>query len=193
MKVEQKIAQKSSKFTLSYIGVLEQLRNPEILWKVLNELISENEDFKNDFQLKFVGRIDDKILNEIEQTALKNLVNNLGYLSHSEANVEMANSDLLLITNFPDDRSKGIIPGKIFEYLATGKQIVSFGPKESDVKKILEETNAGKHFSYDDESELKVFLLQKFEEWKSGISNSQTRNIEQFSRKNLTKKLTELL
>lgn len=193
VKVEQKIAQKSSKFTLSYIGVLEQLRNPEVLWKVLNELVSENQDFKNDFQLKFVGRIDDKILNEIEQTSLKNSVNNLGYLSHSEANVEMANSDLLLITNFPDDRSKGIIPGKIFEYLATGKQIVSFGPKESDVKKILEETNAGKHFSYDDESELKVFLLQKFAEWKSGISNSQTQNIEQFSRKNLTKKLTELL
>ncbi len=183
----------NSKFTLSYIGVLEQLRNPEVLWKVLNELISENEDFKNDFQLKFVGRIDDKILSEIDQSSLKNSVNNLGYLSHSEANVEMANSDLLLITNFPDDRSKGIIPGKIFEYLVTGKQIVSFGPKESDVKKILEETNAGKHFSYDDESELKVFLLEKFEDWKSGISNSQTRNIEQFSRKNLTKKLTELL
>lgn len=182
-----------SKFTLSYIGVLEQLRNPEVLWKVLNELISENEDFKNDFQLKFVGRIDEKILTELEKLELKNSVNNLGYLSHSEANMEMANSDLLLITNFPDDRSKGIIPGKIFEYLATGKQIVSFGPKESDVKKILEETNAGKHFSYDDESELKVFLLQKFEEWKSGILNSQTQNIEQFSRKNLTKKLTELL
>ena len=190
-KVEVK--QKSSKFTLSYIGVLEQLRNPEVLWKVLNELIAENEDFKNDFQLKFVGRIDDKILNEIEQISLKNSVNNLGYLSHSEANVEMANSDLLLITNFPDDRSKGIIPGKIFEYLATGKQIVSFGPNVSDVKKILEETNAGKHFSYDDESELKVFLLQKFEDWKSGDSNSQTQNIEQFSRKNLTQKLTELL
>lgn len=193
VKVEQKIAHKSSKFTLSYIGVLEQLRNPEVFWKVLKELVSENNDFKNDFQLKFVGRIDDKILNEIEQSELKNSVNNLGYLSHSEANVEMADSDLLLITNFPDDRSRGIIPGKIFEYLATGKQIVSFGPKESDVKKILEETNAGMHFSYNDEAELKIFLLQKFEEWKSGISNSQTQTIEQFSRKNLTKKLTELL
>lgn len=181
------------KFTLSYIGVLEQLRNPEILWKVLQELLTENIDFKNDFELKFVGRIDDKILTKIEESELKNSVNNLGYLSHSEANAEMNESDLLLITNFPDESSKGIIPGKIFEYLATGKQIISFGPKESDVKKILNETNAGKHFSYEDESELKVFLLEKFKEWKSGISHSQTQNIEQFSRKNLTKKLTELL
>ena len=191
--ITENVAQNNSKFTLSYIGVLEQLRNPEVLWKVLNELLSEHEDFKNTFELKFVGRIDDKILTEIERSELKDLVNNLGYLSHSEANIEMANSDLLLITNFPDESSKGIIPGKIFEYLATGKQIVSFGPKESDVKKILEETQAGKHFSYDDESELKTFLLQKFKEWQSGIAHSQTQNIEQFSRKNLTKKLTELL
>ena len=191
--VENSVSQKNSKFTLSYIGVLEQLRNPEILWKVLNELLSEKEGFKNAFELKFVGRIDDKILSEIERSELKDLVNNLGYLSHSEANIEMTNSDLLLITNFPDESSKGIIPGKIFEYLATGKQIVSFGPKESDVRKILEETTAGKHFFYDDESELKVFLMQKFKEWQSGISNSQTRNIAQFSRKNLTKKLTEIL
>ncbi len=191
--ITENVAQNNSKFTLSYIGVLEQLRNPEVLWKVLNELLSEHEDFKNAFELKFVGRIDDKILSEIERSELKYLVNNLGYLSHSEANIEMANSDLLLITNFPDESSKGIIPGKIFEYLATGKQIVSFGPKDSDVKKILEETQAGKHFSYDDESELKTFLLQKFKEWQSGIAHSQTQNIEQFSRKNLTKNLTELL
>ena len=191
--ITENVAQKNSKFTLSYIGVLEQLRNPKVLWKVLNELVSQNEDFKNALELKFVGRIDDKILNKIEESKLKYLVNNLGYLSHSKANIEMANSDLLLITNFPDERSKGIIPGKIFEYLVTGKQIVSFGPKDSDVKNILEETKAGKHFSYDDESELKVFLMQKFQEWKSGIAHSQTQNIEQFSRKNLTKNLTELL
>ena len=191
--IDGKSDKKNSKFTLSYIGVLEQLRNPGVLWKVLNEIVLENVDFRNDFKLKFVGKIDDKILREIEHSDLKDSVNNLGYLSHSESNREMRNSDLLLIANFPDERSKGIIPGKIFEYLVTGKQILSFGPKESDVKKILEETNAGRHFSYDDQSELKVFLLQKFEEWKSGISYSQTQNIGQFSRKNLTQKLSKLL
>lgn len=188
-----KVAVERNKFTLSYIGVLEQLRNPEVLWQVLNELIEENEDFRNNFELKFVGRIDDKILDKIENSEVKASVNNLGYLSHSEANKEMQDSDLLLITNFPDDRSKGIIPGKIFEYLATGKQIISFGPKDSDVKQILAETNAGKHFSYDDAQNLKAFILNKFDDWKSGNLSTQTRNIVQFSRRNLTEKLAEIL
>ena len=184
---------KNTKFTLSYIGVLEQLRNPEILWSTLNQIIQENEAFKSDFELKFVGRVDDKILKEIENSNLKDSLNNVGYLSHLEANAEMQSSDVLLMTNFPHESSKGIIPGKIFEYLATGKPILSFGPKESDVKKILDETNAGKHFSYQDSAELKAFLIDHYQNWKSGITSSKTKNIEQFSRRNLTGKLSEIL
>ena len=186
-------AEKNAKFTLSYIGVLEQLRNPEVLWKVLNQIIQEDVAFKDYFELKLVGRIDEKILAEIENIGLKDSVRNFGYLSHSEANAEMLKSDLLLITNFPDESSKGIIPGKIFEYLATGKQIISFGPEDSDVKKILDETNAGRHFSYNDNAAVKTFILQKFEDWKKGNTSAETKNIEQFSRRSLTKKLSELL
>ncbi len=181
------------KFTLSYIGVLEQLRNPENLWKALDELVKTNPVFAENFMLKFAGRIDDKILNSIEQSALKNHIANLGYLSHDKAIDEMQTSDVLLITNFPNVSSKGIIPGKIFEYLATGKQIISFGPDEADVAKILEETRAGKHFSYQDTETIKDFILEKFELWKRNELIENTQNIEQFSRRNLTKKLAEIL
>lgn len=180
-------------FTLSYIGVLEQLRNPENLWKALDELVKENVEFATDFKLKFVGRIDDKILQSIENSSLKNHILNLGYLAHGKAVEEMQNSDLLLITNFPNESSKGIIPGKIFEYLASGKQILSFGPDKADVAKILDETQAGKHFSYQDTEIVKKFILEKFILWKNGNLLENTQHIEQFSRKNLTRQLTDIL
>ncbi|MDR4892893.1 MULTISPECIES: glycosyl transferase family 1 [unclassified Chryseobacterium] len=180
-------------FTLSYIGVLEQLRNPENLWKALDELIKENTDFAADFKLKFAGRIDDKILYAIENSSLKNHILNLGYLSHGKAVEEMQNSSLLLITNFPNETSKGIIPGKIFEYLASGKQILSFGPDQADVAKILNETQSGKHFNYQDTETVKKFILEKFNLWKEGSLHENTQHIEQFSRKNLTRQLTEIL
>lgn len=185
--------QMSSAFTLSYIGVLEQLRNPENLWKALDELVKENIEFATDFKLKFVGRIDDKILQSIENSSLKNHIQNLGYLAHGKAVEEMQNSDLLLITNFPNESSKGIIPGKIFEYLASGKHILSFGPDKADVAKILDETQAGKHFSYQDTETVKKFILEKFILWKNGNLLENTQHIEQFSRKNLTRQLTEIL
>jgi hypothetical protein len=183
----------TKKFTLSYIGVLEQLRNPEILWETLNDLVLENNDFKSDFELKFVGRLDDKILQKIENSSLKNHLTNLGYQTHEVALKHMQNSSVLLMTNFPQDSSKGIIPGKIFEYLATGKTILSFGPKDADVEKILEETKAGKHFGYEEKANLKQFILNSYQIWKSGNINQNAENIDQFSRKNLTKKLVDLL
>lgn len=180
-------------FVLSYIGVLEQLRNPENLWKALDELVKDNTEFAKYFSLKFVGRIDDKILQSIENSSLKKHIQNLGYLSHGKAVEEMQTSEMLLITNFPNETSKGIIPGKIFEYLASGKQILSFGPDKADVAKILEETQAGKHFSYSDSETVKSFILEKFELWKNGNLSENTQHIEQFSRKNLTKQLVEIL
>lgn len=188
-----KLSNSQTQFTLSYIGVLEQLRNPENLWKALDNLVKTNSDFAENFRLKFVGRIDDKILEMIENSNLKDHILNLGYVSHDKAVGEMSKSNLLLMTNFPNESSKGIIPGKIFEYLATGKQIISFGPEKADVAKILNETKAGKHFGYKDSKEIEDFISEKFELWKSGNLSENTENIEQFSRKNLTKQLSEIL
>ena len=187
------LSNSTTKFTLSYIGVLEQLRNPDILWETLNDLVQENADFKRDFELKFVGRLDDKILQKIESSALKSNLTNLDYQTHDIALKHMQDSSVLLMTNFPQESSKGIIPGKIFEYLATGKTILSFGPKDADVEKILIETKAGKHFGYEEKENLKKFILESYENWKSGTLNQNAENIEQFSRKNLTQKLVDLM
>ncbi len=181
------------KFTLSYVGVLEQLRNPENLWKSLKDLCETNPDFANDFELKFVGRIDEIILQQLKHLGIDHIVNNLGYLAHDESVNEMENSDLLLITNFPNESSKGIIPGKLFEYLATGKQIISFGPKDADVETILNKTKAGKHFDYSESAEISDFILSLYKDWKSGKSIQNSANINEFSRKELTQKLAELL
>ncbi len=181
------------KFTLSYIGVLEQLRNPEILWNVLNEIILQHEDFAQNFRLKFAGRIDDRILNQIKEMELRKSVKNLGYVSHDRAVQEMNRSHLLLITNFPEESSKGIIPGKIFEYLATGNQILSFGPKNADVATILNKTGAGRHFGYNDREKLSQFMMEKYAMWKNGKLEQNSSDIQEFSRKNLTGQLAEII
>ena len=188
-----KLTSVNDRFTLCYAGVLEQLRNPENLWTSLSKLIQENPDFAENFVLKFVGRIDDRILVQLENSVLKNAVQNLGYVPHDKALEEMFNSEMLLLTNFPNESSKGIIPGKLFEYLATGKKIISFGPKDSDVSKIISETKAGKHFTYSEKEEIKNYILDIFELWKNGQLKANSGNIQQFSRENLSKKLSELL
>ena len=183
----------SSKFTLSYIGMLETLRNPINLWTILEELIKQHPDLKADFQLKLVGKVADTILEDLQESTLKSYILNKGYLSHSESVYEMNHSNLLLITNFPEAKFKGIIPGKLFEYLATGAPILSIGPEDADVKRILDMTHTGKHFTYEDKENLKFFILQEFEKWKHNLSPTPSTQIYEFHRKELTKKLVGVI
>jgi len=143
--------------------------------------------------LKFVGRIDDKIVDHLLNTSFKDAIKNLGYVSHQDSVSEMNSADVLLITNFPKNESKGIIPGKLFEYLATGNYIWSFGPEEADVEKILSDTKAGKHFKFDEKEALKIEILKTYDLWKSHQLKNTSLNIGKYSRKNLTKVLAEQL
>lgn len=183
--------EKTNHFTMSYVGVLEQLRNPKVLWEILEEIVNENNEFKNDFQLKLVGKIDEAILKEWK--TLKNNTIYKGYLTHKEAIKEMKNTDLLLLTNFPNASSKGIIPGKLFEYLASQKTIISFGYQDSDVSKIIEKTHTGKHFTYTEKQKTKRFIMEEYEKWKNNDTSIKKMDISEFSRKNLTKKLSEFI
>ena len=58
---------------------------------------------------------------------------------------------------------------------------------------ILEKTKAGKHFDYSDHTEIEDFILSLYEDWKSGKSIQNQANINEFSRRELTKQLAELL
>ena len=120
-------------------------------------------------------------------------INNLGYLSHNDSVQEMQNSDLLLITNFPNESSKGIIPGKLFEYLATGKKIISFGPTNADVETILSKTNAGEHFDYTETNSVKDYIFSLYEDWKNDKPITNAANISEFSRRALSEKLAGLM
>lgn len=184
---------RSEKFKISYIGVLEQLRNPKILWQALLQLVSENKDFKEALEIRFVGKVDDIISNELESSHLKTHITKLGYVPHHKALKEMQSASVLMLSNFPNEKSKGILPGKLYEYLTIGVPIISFGPKDGDVKSILEQTSAGKHFTYDELASCKSYLLELFELWQQGKEYVPTIEIMKYSREALTKELADFI
>ncbi len=180
-------------FTIAHIGSLLSERNPVMLWKVLSELVSENEEFKMDFELKLAGVVSDDVLKSIKKHKLSNHLNNLGYLSHKQSIELQKNAQVLLLIEIDSSETKAIIPGKLFEYLAAKRPIVAIGPEGSDIERIIVETEAGKYFDSFSENELKSHILNLYQNYKTGTIEVNSKNIEQYSRKNLTKKLAEVL
>ena len=58
---------------------------------------------------------------------------------------------------------------------------------------ILEDTNSGTLILYTQKEELKVHLLELFSRWKEGSLSYETQDVQQYSRKQLTKRLANEL
>jgi len=185
--------EKDEKFTLAHIGSLLSERNPKQLWEALKALIDENDDFRSTFQLKLIGVVSEDVLKTLNDFKLQSYINNVGYVTHEEAIKEQMASRVLLMVEIDSVDTKVIIPGKLFEYMASGTPIMAIGPIESDVETILKSTNTGHYFYYNDKEEIKSQILLYFEAYKSNTLTVNAIGLEQYSRKSLTKVLSRII
>lgn len=181
------------KFTLAHIGSFLSQRNPRILWKCLKELIKENKNFKEDFELKLIGAVSQEVLDTIAEFRLEKYVNNLGYVSHKEAVSQQRSSQVLLLVEIDSEITKSIIPGKLFEYMVSERPILALGPENSDFETIIKSTNTGVFHLYDEYDELKLTILEFYKKYKTQTLQVNAIGLQQYSRKNLTKQLAELI
>ncbi|MGB5942619.1 MAG: glycosyl transferase family 1 [Leeuwenhoekiella sp.] len=183
----------SEKFTLSHIGSLLSGRNPLILWKVLSELKTENSDFVRDLELQLIGKVSSDILDTLNDFGLTENLTLKGYISHDEVLIAQCSAQILLLIEIDSEITKGIIPGKLFEYLAARRPILGIGPEQADFFDIVKKTRSGKTFNHQDYYELKRYLTNQYRKFKeNGIPNTEGI-IEQFTRKNLTGVLAETI
>ncbi len=181
------------KFTISHIGTFMANRNPESLWQALSELIGENESFKADFKLVLVGKTDASITSELEKYGLNPFTEILPQVSHQEAILRQRQSQLLLITVNKTGDSKGMVTGKVFEYLASGRPILAIGPADGDLAEILKETGTGVISDFDDKISMKAHVMNFYKQYQQGTLSVTPRNVEKFTRKILAGDMAKLL
>lgn len=188
-----KTTELDKKFTLAHIGSLLSKRNPEVLWQVLKELVEENNNFSQDFELHFVGSVSENVLESISSFGLSNYIHNHSYVTHIKAIDIQKKSQILLLIEIDSNETKCIIPGKLFEYMVSNRPILAIGPIGSDVETIIKETNTGNYFNYDDHDALKNVILKHYKYYQEGNLKSHAIGLQKYSRKALTEKLSKLL
>jgi hypothetical protein len=181
------------KFTMAHIGSFLSDRNPKVLWEVLQELVTENNAFSANFQLKLIGKISQEILESLSNYHLESYCNNLGYVSHTEAIAHQRKSQVLLLIEIDSEDTKSIIPGKLFEYMVSERPIVAIGPKDSDFAEIITSTNTGVFFTYSEKERLKNTILSYFELFLENKLLVHPIGLQHYSRKSLTEKLVNLI
>ncbi|WP_035588015.1 glycosyltransferase family protein [Hippea jasoniae] len=167
---------KNDKFKIIYTGKLYAgKRNFNVLLKAINKLPS---DIKKNIQLIYAGGDSELfknllIRNKIDMPSI-NIVtyNNLTWKSSIEL---QSNADLLLLLTWSYKGNKGILTGKLFEYLMHEKPILGIvnGEKDKELEEIWNKGNLGllvyNKNEYVDlivDFIIKLYLLKNRESWK---------------------------
>ncbi len=184
---------KDEKFSLVHIGSLLSNRNPKLLWETLSEICLENAQFKEDLVIKLVGLVSKEVKDTIASVGLSEKLELPGYVSHQEAQQYQHKAQVLLLVEMNKAETQVILPGKLFEYLRAKRPILAIGPEGSDIEPILEDVGAGVFFGYSDKEKLKEQLLQHYQNYQDNALENLSVAIEQYHRKALTEKYTQLI
>jgi len=181
------------KFTIAHIGSLLTGRNPKNLWKELSQMAAENEVFRAHLQLEFIGVVSKDVMDSLYHYELAPYVKLKGYVSHAQALRRQRASQVLLLVEIDSEETRGIIPGKLFEYMAAKRPVLAVGPEGWDAGKIIEKTMTGRVFDYGMRAELRATLLDWYQQYRERNLHPEGKDIKEYSRRELTRKLADEL
>jgi len=183
-----------SKFSITHTGTLPPGFNLTGLWRVLSELSDSNPKFRDFLQIKLIGKVDKTVFDDISNHNLNKNLSLIEYVPHDKVVSQMKQSAILLLAvNKSSPNAKGILTGKFFEYLSSGRPILAIGPTDGDLADILKESQSGCIMEYDDLDQIKKTVMSLYERFISNDLNNNLTGIEKYTRKNLTSDLAELL
>lgn len=179
------------KFVVAHTGLMPESANPDKLWKVLGDMAKSDKDLKEKLMIVTMGQTDGSVKKDIAENGLSDNFKDLGYVPHAQSVAWQKRADILLLPLRKEEESKAILTGKFFEYLASGNNILAFGPTDGDLARSLKETGSGIICEFDDENSIKkAFVkLQK----PNSPTQEQIENRQKYSRKAGAESFAKLL
>ena len=180
-------------FNITHTGLFASDGDPEILWKVLAAKCQEDKEFQKLLRIRLVGKTDQEIVNSIETAGLGPNLVNLGYQSHEVAVREQRNASVLILPLRKEPEYEAVLPGKLFEYLASRRPILGIGQTDGAMAQVVRNTGSGIVYDWNEEQKIRRWVDFSWEEFKNHELLDNATDISMYSRRRLTKRLVSLL
>jgi len=133
---------KPAGITITYTGSMYGNRNPHYLIKALELLRQTGHPRVASLRIRLVGRAGAAILQEIAASNVADLFEYIPYVKHRESLAYLQSGDaaLLIIDDAPANR--GILTGKIYEYIGARIPILALAP-EGEAAQLIREYSLG--------------------------------------------------
>lgn len=177
-----------NKLHFVYTGTLYHgKRCVDMLASVLEELISEEKISINDFTFEYAGPDFEELINQLKEYDLETTAINHGHVMRETSIAMQKKADALLLLTWNEKKYQGVVPGKLFEYMATGDipiiALVTGDVINSEVSKIIRDSKSGcvcEEASPRDRLILKEYIIRLFNnelQYQSEVNKYNYENI----------------
>ncbi|MBC8082723.1 MAG: glycosyltransferase, partial [Hymenobacter sp.] len=177
---------------ITHTGTISETYHIELLLSAVAECRRRHPDVP--LRLRFVGEVAAGVRRQLTENGLTDATELIPFVPHDESVGYLLRSTVLLMA-IPDvAHNFGILPGKVFEYLAANKPILCVGPAGSDADHLLQECGAGRAWPYDAYEAMLDHLETLVAQWRiSPNLDLPALSHSRYSRRCLTEQLVALL
>lgn len=179
-------------FTITHTGLFAADGNPTVLWDVLSEKCAKDEQFRKFLKIKLIGKNDEQIIKALEDRGLKDMLEDMGYQPHSAAVQEQRTASVLILPLRKEPEYKAVLPGKLFEYLASFRPVLGIGQTDGAMAMILNETKTGKVIDWEDKEGISEYIEKCWERHLEGRLTTEGADLSHFTRRSLTRRMVQL-
>lgn len=187
------VVEQDGYFNITHTGLFAADGNPESLWAALSQKSRKDDEFSKMLRIRLAGKNDKAIISSIINAGLASNLRDIGYVSHQDAVREQKNASVLILPLRKEPEYRATIPGKLFEYLASGRPVLGIGQKDGAMARILESSKAGVVSDWDEYADIYSHICNYWELFKAGKLEAMTENIEKYTRKALTRDMAALM
>lgn len=182
----------SQEFTITHTGLFAADGNPTVLWDVLAEKCHADEAFRKLLRIKLIGKTDDQILKALKDRGQEESLINMGYQTHSVAVEQQRQASVLILPLRKEPEYRAVLPGKLFEYLASQRPILGIGQPDGAMAMIVNETGTGTVIDWNDKEGISQYIEQCWKRHLEGRLSSDGADLSRFTRRSLTRRMAGL-
>lgn len=184
---------KASKFIIRHVGIVNERCNPRPFMDVLRRLVTAGGTLAEDLAVEFIGEVHPAFRAEVEaDSVLTRYTTFTGNIPRDALMERYGDSSLLLLVLHGYRDAEGYLPGKLFEYIATGYPVLGIGPPNGDAAALLKESGAGTMFAPDDDKAIEHYVLDVYAAWKKGEGRRNDSPPATYSRRELTMRMAQI-
>jgi len=160
-------AKETDRFTMVFVGTFHRRTDPRLLLRPFRECLRSGAIPAGASRIVVVGGQSERTREAVRELGLEEEVLFTGFLSHSESLSWMASAHLLLQVIASGPGSDQIVSGKLYEYMAAGRPILSIGP-EGEARALTRSLRLGDTADVEDEKGVAAALAEAYRAHRSG-------------------------